>query len=183
MPCVPWAQIFTTWGSHQYYLPNHWFLILLFLSQLFDALFSFSKMKYPALRNVSVVVLSFEPRCPHWQCWSLGEFSQTRHREDQIQELPFHFNVRKDHLSETKHHLQKCSQVRKNCFLTADCSWPRVSAHWTYRVSVTEIGYTLQPQVKIIANRTLGCVTQTASLTTSGTSTISYIYFLFMHLY
>lgn len=152
-----WAQVFTIYSSHRYCLPNHWiFYFTVFFSTL-GVLFLFSKTKFPALRSLSVLFL--ETKCSSWQCLSLVEPSHNKHSQDQVHELLCHFNVRKNHLSETRHHVEKYFQVGKNLFLT-DCSWSRFLCtlniiEWVWYI---EIDYTVQPTVKIIANTTLGHV-------------------------
>lgn len=60
------------------------FLIFLFLFHSGCRIF-ISEPKFSALQSLSVLFLSVEPRGPHWQCLSLVEFSQNRHRH----QLPF----------------------------------------------------------------------------------------------
>lgn len=108
--CGAWAQIFTTRGSHQYCVPAHWISFCFFFN---------SGCHIPSLNRSFLLsesqcsILSVEPRRPHWQCLSLVEFSQNRHRH----QLPFHFNVRGGkHLSETKHHFTDASGWEKPFF-------------------------------------------------------------------
>lgn len=56
---------FIAHSSHQYCLPNHRISCFTVFFSNFGTLFPFSKTNVPALKSLSVLVLSLEPRCPH----------------------------------------------------------------------------------------------------------------------